>query len=600
MKLKCIHSLESYLANQISVPEEALTIDPELCPPNMKGDITINCYRLAKMLKMSPSKLSASISQFLKRHPEVNDLECVKAFVNITLESEALFRDTLAHPSDIDATTLVPPEKASKLLIEFSAPNTNKPQHLGHIRNNALGMALCSMCRRVGHKVIAVNLINDRGIHICKSMLAYQRFGQNSSPTSDGRKGDHMVGDFYVRFEKELQQQINDLKQKEPEFNDVPNEDLFLKTEIGNAAQKMLQAWEKDDLEVRALWKQLNEWVLAGFDQTYKRMGIKFDHTYFESNTYHTGKDYVLRENRGDKPIFSRNEDGSMQIDLSENGLGKKIVLRSDGTSVYVTQDIGTTILKYEDFQPDRMIWIVGNEQIHHFKVLFAILKKMGFPWADKLLHIPYGMVNLPTGKMKSREGTVVDADDLFDEMHDLAKKATLERCSADGGVPDDLEERARVISMGALKFMLLKVNPKTTISFDPSASIKFEGDTGPYIQYAYARIASILRKNDKDAPPSHPVDWSVLGKPEERVLALRCAMYPAFLLKASDAFDTSIVANYLLSLTKDFNRFYKHHSVLSPPTPELKHARIELCKAVQRIIRDGLQVLTIETLESM
>ena len=599
MNFKCINNLISFLANHFNYDKTEISINPELCPPNMQGDITVNCYRFAKIFNTSPDKLAAIVKEYLLQHPDVESMECIKAFANITLKSDALFRDTLGNPqSEFLTTSLLPVEKCDKLLIEFSAPNTNKPQHLGHVRNNAMGMALCSILRRVGHQVAAVNLVNDRGIHICKSMMAYQRFGIDSSPDKNGKKGDHFVGDYYVQFEKELRYQINNLKNERKELNDVSDEEIFLQTEVGKATQKMLQLWEEGDLGTRSLWQKLNNWVLDGFQQTYRRMGVKFDHIYYESETYRIGRDRILRELNSPEKIFYKKDDGSTEIDLSDSNLGKKIVLRGDGTSVYVTQDIGTTILKYQDFQPDRMIWIVGDEQIYHFKVLFAILKKMGFAWADKLQHIPYGMVTLPTGKMKSREGKVVDADNLFDEMYRLAKSATLDRCDSKAP-PDDLDDRARSISMGALKFMLLKVNPKTTISFDPSASIKFEGDTGPYIQYVYARIASILRKNDDKVQPEL-TDWSALGEPEERSLALHCSMYNSMVVKAAETFDTSVLANYLLMLTKEFNRFYKKHSVLTPSSCKLKTARIELCKRVQLIIKDGLQLLTIETLESM
>ena len=598
MKLKCINDLNSFLTDHFKGMTTECSVSPELCPPNMKGDITVNCYRCAKGFNSTPDDIASVVVDYLAKHPDVESVECIKAFANVTLKADALFRDTLGYfGSEPKDKSLLPADKCRKILVEFSAPNTNKPQHLGHIRNNAMGMALCSILRRVGHHVNAVNLVNDRGIHICKSMVAYQRFGNNTSPEKSGRKGDHLVGDYYVLFEKELRRQINTLKENQQDVKDAPDEELFLLTEIGNTAQTMLRLWEKGDLVTRALWQKLNNWVLDGFERTYKAMGVTFDHTYYESETYRIGKDRILRDIHRGENVFCRHADGSTTIDLSEFGLEKKIVLRSDGTSVYVTQDIGTTILKYEDFKPNTMMWIVGDEQIYHFKVLFAILKKMGFSWADSLLHIPYGMVNLPTGKMKSREGTVVDADDLFDEMHTLAKDATLERC--DSKIPDDLNDRARCIAMGALKFMLLKVNPKTTISFDPSASIKFEGDTGPYIQYVYARIASILRKND-NKDQAKVTDRRALGEAEERSLALHCAMYNTILLRAAETLDTSILANYLLLLTKEFNRFYKKHSVLTPPTPELRRARTEICKNVQQIVKDGLRLLTIEVLESM
>ncbi len=435
--------------------------------------------------------LAAKAGEFLSSHVDVERCEVAKAFLNVTLKPDALMRDTVA--SGIMSRPVLSEGERRRILIEFSAPNTNKPQHLGHVRNNTVGMSTASILKRASHDVIQVNLVNDRGIHICKSMIAYQRFGEGCTPESRGEKGDHLVGDFYVLYNKELNRQIAELKAANPELAGEENEALFLKTEIGQATAKMLQDWEAGDPEVRKLWKTMNEWVFKGFDETYRRMGIHFDKLYLESQTYKLGKDIIARGL--EKGVFTRRQDGAVIIDFHDPSLGTKVVLRSDGTSVYITQDIGTTLLKQQDFSPDQQIWVVGDEQIYHFKVLFAILKALGYPWADRLVHMAYGMVNLPSGKMKSREGTVVDADDLFDEMAELARNATLERVPEGEKQPEDLEHRAAVISMAALKFMLLKVNPRTTITFDPNAAIKFEGDTGPYVLYAYARLSSMLRQ---------------------------------------------------------------------------------------------------------
>ncbi|NLF18668.1 MAG: arginine--tRNA ligase [Lentisphaerae bacterium] len=565
-----------------------------LCPPEFSGDVTINGFLLARPLRRNPVQIAQAVGEFLARHDDVEAVEVVKAFVNVTLKAPALLRDTVADPAGLLAAVALPAERRRRILIEFSAPNTNKPQHLGHVRNNCIGMATAGLLRRVGHQVSRINLVNDRGIHICKSMLAYQRFGQGETPQSLGIKGDHLVGNYYVRFDAEFRRQLEALRKARPDLSERSADDLFLETEIGRAAQDMLVAWERGDAEVRALWETMNGWVFDGFAETYRRLGVEFEHTYLESQTYTLGRD-IIRDGL-ERGVFKRREDGAVVIDFDDAKLGSKVVLRSDGTSVYVTQDIGTTLLKQRDYDPDQQIWVVGDEQIYHFQVLFAILKALGYPWADRLVHMAYGMVNLPSGKMKSREGTVVDADDLVTEMESLARAATLERAGEE--VPADLDERARAIGLAALKFMLLKVSPRTTILFDPQASITFEGDTGPYVLYACARISSVLRK--AGSSPEGAVDWSVLGAPEERSLALRCALFPETVQKAAAELDTAVLAGYLLDLAKDFSRFWRSCPVLSAPTPAERQARLALSVLVRDILQDGLSTLTIQTLESM
>lgn len=592
MKFKFIDRLSASIAEKYGVDAPEIAVD--ICPADFNGDITVSCFPLAKLLRRNPMELAGFVAETLAADADVDAVETVKAFVNVTLKVSALMRDTVADYNALMDEVLLPENERRRVLIEFSAPNTNKPQHLGHVRNNSVGMATASILERAGHKVFRVNLVNDRGVHICKSMIAYQRFGNGVTPESAGKKGDHLVGDFYVAFDKEFRRQLDELREAKPEFKDKDSDELFLETEIGRAAQNMLKAWEDGDSDVRALWSKMNSWVFDGFAETYKRMGIKFEKTYLESQTYMLGKD-IIREGL-DKGVFKKREDGATIIEFDDKSLGTKVVLRSDGTSVYVTQDIGTTLLKQKDFNPDQQIWVVGDEQIRHFKVLFSILQKLGYSWADKLTHMAYGMVNLPSGKMKSREGTVVDADDLFDEMAGLARAATLEK--AGGEVPENLEERAAVISMAALKFMLLKVNPRTTIMFDPQASIKFEGDTGPYVLYAYARISSMLRKAGEEA--FDDADWTLLSDPYEKALALRCARYPEAVHKAARELDSSTIAAYVLDLAKDFSSFYRNCSVLNAATPELRKARLALSSRVRNLLRDGLNTLTIGTLESM
>jgi len=490
----------------------------------------------------------------------------------------------------------IPNDQRKKILVEYSAPNTNKPQHLGHVRNNTIGMSLVSLMSRVGHTMIPVNLVNDRGIHICKSMLAYLLCGNGITPESAGKKGDHLVGDFYVKFNMLLTEEIRQLKMKRPDLADKDSEELFLETELGRTAQQMLRKWEAGDPEVVALWKKMNSWVFDGFRQTYERMGVHFVKTYLESNTYLLGKETVAENLK--KGVFQKREDGAVIVDLGK--LGTKVLLRKDGTSVYITQDLGTTLLKHSEHNPDSMIWVVGDEQILHFQMLFTILKKMGCEWSDKLYHLAYGMVNLPTGKMKSREGTVVDADDLFDEMHNLAKKATLERIHEGEKPPADLEERSEIIGMGALKFMLLKFNPKTTIMFDPQASLKFEGDTGPYVQYVCARINSIARKAQSMNMKCSNIDWSLLDSHEEKELAVTILRYRTAVRSAAEKMDCSVLVAYLLDLAKCFNRFYRDKQILNAENDEIRNARLNLCFAVRDVLTDGLHTLTIEIPEAM
>ncbi len=592
MKFTPIADLEMHLGRHFGAAAPEIVV--ERPPPEMAGDITVNCFRLARSLGANPMAVATVAVDFLRTHAGVTAVTAVKAFVNLSLAREGIFRDAVADQVALLESARLPAAERQRVLIEFSAPNTNKPQHLGHVRNNTIGQATAAILRQAGHAVIPINLVNDRGIHICKSMLAYQRFGQGATPTSTGRKGDHLVGEFYVRFDKELRRQLAELRQAQPELAGRPDEELFAATEIGQAAQQMLVDWEKGVPEVRALWETMNGWVLDGFADTYARMGVQFEHTYLESQTYSLGKDIV--EEGLAKGVFQRRDDGAVFIDLTAEKLDTKIVLRSDGTSVYITQDLGTTLMKQRDWHPDRQIWVVGDEQIHHFKVLFAILKRLGYPWADKLAHMAYGMVNLPSGKMKSREGTVVDADDLFDELEKLARAATLERCEEE---PADLDRRAAVLGLAALKFMLLKVNSKTTILFDPEASVKFEGDTGPYVLYAYARICSMLRKAGDEARTGQ-VDWSTLGTPEEVDLALRCADYGPVVRQAAREMDSSSLANYLLDLAKSFSRFYRECPVLTAASPALRQARLELSLRVQAVLAAGLAALTIETLDSM
>ncbi|MBR2345147.1 MAG: arginine--tRNA ligase [Lentisphaeria bacterium] len=593
--MKFLKELEAHLRGEFAAypVDDVLSLDE--CPAGQQGDFTLNCFRIGKFCG-NPMTAAQKVAEFLQSHPDIEGVTVIKAFVNISVKAAVLHGESAADTDALLARGILPENKRKRVLIEFSAPNTNKPQHLGHVRNNTLGMALGALLKRVGHDVIEINLVNDRGIHICKSMLCYQKVGNGRNPENTGIKGDHLVGDFYVEYNKMLSEEIKALKAARPELADKDSEELFLETEIGRATQKMLLDWEAADPEVRKLWQMMNSWVFAGFDATYKRMGINFDHTYLESETYLLGKDIIA--DGLNKGVFTKREDGATICDLGK--MGKKVVLRSDGTSVYITQDIGTTKRKYDDYLPESMIWVVGDEQNLHFQMLFEIMKRLGFEWAKDLYHLSYGMVNLPNGRMKSREGTVVDADDLFDEMSTLARNACAER-GGDEVSAEELAKRGEIIGLGALKFMLLKFNPKTTITFDPAASLRFEGDTGPYVQYVATRIASIERKAvEKGLKRDGDINWSLLNTQFERELAVKLYFYPSVLQSAAEKRDCSGLVEYLLEVAKAFNRFYRDCPVLSADDPALAAARLALAGAVKKVVTDGLHTLTIGVPEAM
>ena len=581
----------------IALTPEIPPFYPETPPQGMKGDIALNCFKMARFFKDKPENIALKVKTILSSRDEITFAESIKGFVNLEIKPEYLHRTVNSDIEKLIKSAEVPENEKKRIVVEYSAPNTNKPMHLGHVRNNTLGLAVTSLLKKTGHHVFSVNLINDRGIHICKSMIAYQRFGNGETPQSSKMKGDHLVGKYYVRFDQELKKQIEALKVENPVLRDSDDEELFPKTEVGTAAQEMLVKWENNDHETVSLWKKMNSWVIEGFHETYRRMGVSFDKIYLESDTYLLGKDIVAEGLR--KGIFQKRDDGAVFIDLEKEGFGKKVLLRADGTSVYITQDLGTTVEKNKDFSPDSQIWIVGDEQIHHFKILFATLAKLGCKWAGNLFHLAYGMVTLPSGKMKSREGTVVDADDLFDQMFSLAKEACSERYGENP--PADLDERCERIGMGALKFMLLKFNPKTTMLFDPGASLKFEGDTGPYVQYACTRVNSIEKKATAESIPlDSPADWSLLVEKLEKELTVKMFFYPRILGEAAEKLDASILVNYLLDLAKSFSRFYKEFSVLSAENDALRNARLKLCLNTRKILQDGLATLTIKVPEAM
>ena len=571
-------------------------VEIQLTKKDFVGDMTIVIFPMLRQVKGNPQQIGEAIGAHIKQSAPnlVCDFNVIKGFLNLVI-ADSYYINFLNDIKDNPQYGLAAPNSKEALLVEYSSPNTNKPLHLGHIRNNLLGYSVAEILKAAGHKVYKTQIINDRGIHICKSMIAWQRFGNGETPESTGLKGDKLVGNYYVAFDKayktEIEQLIAEGKTKEEAEKQAP---IFL------AAQELLRKWEAGDAEVLALWKKMNSWVYDGFGVTYKNLGVDFDSNYYESNTYLLGKDIV--EQGLAKGVFFKKEDGSVWCDLTADGLDEKLVLRSDGTSVYITQDMGTATQRVKDY-PDvkGMVYTVGNEQDYHFKVLFLILKKLGYDWASKLYHLSYGMVDLPSGKMKSREGTVVDADDLISEMQQTAKEISQELGKLDGYTEEQKEELYRTIGLGALKYYILKVDPKKRILFDPKESIDFQGNTGPFVQYTYARIRSILRKYNEVAT----------GKPQvtnlpselhekEKTLLRSIGQFPAVVQDAADNYSPALVANYVYDLVKDFNSFYQNVSILGEQDPVKLDFRVALCRKISEIIAEAFKMLGMQVPERM
>ena len=554
-----------------------------------EGQITIVTFSFTKISRKSPEQTGTEIGEFLKNEvKEISGFNVIKGFLNISL-SDAYWIDKFYNEILPEDFAIFKPN-GKKVMVEYSSPNTNKPLHLGHVRNNLLGYSVAEILKADGYEVVKANLVNDRGIHICKSMLAWQKFGNGETPESTGEKGDHLVGKYYVLFDKEYKSQIEELKS----FGQT-EEEAKKNAPIIKEAQEMLQQWEAGNEAVISLWKTMNLWVYDGFGKTYKALGVDFDKFYYESDTYLLGKDIV--DEGLAKGVFFKKEDGSVWIDLTADGLDEKLVLRADGTSVYMTQDLGTAQLKYNDFHMDESIYVVGNEQDYHFKVLFLILQKLGKQWATGLYHLSYGMVDLPSGKMKSREGTVVDADDLVDEMNQTAKEQT----EALGKVTEYSEEEKlqlyHTIGMGALKYFLLKVDPKKRLLFDPNESVDFQGHTGPFIQYTHARIRSVLSRTE---PPS-PIKGELISlDPEERDLILTLSQFPETITLAATGHSPAIVANYVYELAKAFNKFYHEKSILQAEDELTKQFRLQLSAASAKVIKKAMRLLGIEVPERM
>lgn len=557
-----------------------------------EGDYTLVAFPLLRLSRKSPEATAAEIGEYLQTHvPEIRSFNVIKGFLNLTLDSsfwQARFAEIVADEHFGEA-----PATGRTVMIEYSSPNTNKPLHLGHIRNNLLGYSVAQILKANGHKVIKANLVNDRGIHICKSMLAWQLYGNGETPESTGMKGDHLVGKYYVEFDKHYKAQIKELMAQGQSEDDAKKNAPIMRD-----AQEMLRKWEAKDPEVYALWEKMNGWVYAGFDVTYKALGVDFDKVYYESRTYLLGKSLVEEGLR--KGVFYRRDDNSVWIDLREDGLDEKLLLRGDGTSVYMTQDLGTAYRRFEDNRLDDMIYVVGNEQNYHFQVLKLVLKKLGYSeWSDHITHLSYGMVELPEGKMKSREGTVVDADDLVADMVSTAREMSAELGKLDGCTDAEADAISTMVGLGALKYFILKVDPKKTMLFDPRESIDFNGNTGPFIQYTHARIRSLLRKAaETDIELQGEVSAEYL--PEEVALVKLLTDYPATVAAAGESFAPSVIGAYVYELAKQFNGYYHDHSILREERADVRRMRLQLAGEVARVIRRGMALLGIDVPERM
>ena len=565
-------------------------ISPSPTKKEFEGNLTVMVFPFLKASHKAPEQTGTEIGEWLVANTDaIEGFNVIKGFLNLSIAAD-FWRDRLEQiAADENFGFREATEESPLVMVEYSSPNTNKPLHLGHVRNNLLGNAVARILKANGNRVVKTNIVNDRGIHICKSMLAWQKWGEGATPESTGKKGDHLIGDFYVAFDKHFRAEVAEIMEREH----IEKEEAEKKSPLMAEAREMLRRWEQGDPEVRRLWEMMNEWVYAGFDETYKRMGVDFDKIYYESNTYLEGKELV--EKGLAEGIFYRKDDGSVWADLTPDGLDHKLLLRADGTSVYMTQDIGTAKLRYLDFPIDRMIYVVGNEQNYHFQVLSLLLDKLGFKWDKDLVHFSYGMVELPEGKMKSREGTVVDADDLMDTMIADASEASADRLKE---LPaEEAADIARMVGLGALKYFLLKVDPRKNMLFNPKESIDFNGNTGPFLQYTYARIRSVLRKagdiNTAEIAKAHPNE-------KEIALIQKLGDFPAVVAEAGNSLSPALIANYCFDLAKEYNQFYHDYSILKESDESVKALRLELSSVVARTLRSAAGLLGIEMPERM
>lgn len=597
-------SIDSIIAEAVAkavkelygVEADAASIQPQTTKKEFEGNLTIVVFPWVKAARKSPEAVGTEIGNWLvDNEPAVDRFNVIKGFLNIVIEP-SFWSSVLSHIAADEKWGITPVTDASPLaMVEYSSPNTNKPLHLGHLRNILLGYSLSQILTACGNRVVKTNIVNDRGIHICKSMLAWQKWGEGATPESTGKKGDHLIGDYYVLFDKHYREQVKELME-----SGLSEDEAKAQAPLILEAREMLRKWEAKDPEVRGLWQKMNEWVYAGFDATYQRMGVGFDKIYYESDTYLEGKELVLKGL--EEGIMERHDDGSVWADLTADGLDNKLLLRADGTSVYMTQDIGTAKLRYRDYPIDKMIYVVGNEQNYHFQVLSILLDRLGFKWGKDLVHFSYGMVNLPNGRMKSREGTVVDADDLMADMVADAKKVIEERGEIkklDGATPEEVDTIAETVGMGALKYFLLKVDPRKNMTFNPEESIDFNGNTGPFIQYTYARIRSVLRKASESGVAT--ADYSAV-KPGEREIALiqRLADFPSTVSEAGRTYSPALIANYAYDLVKEYNQFYHDCTILGETDPAVRSLRLALSATTARTVKTALGLLGINVPERM
>ena len=578
------------------VPEKMVQM--QKTKKEFEGHLTLVVFPFLKMSKKGPEQTAQEIGEYLKANdPAVAAFNVIKGFLNLTIAS-ATWIELLNEIQADEQYGLVQVTDASPLvMIEYSSPNTNKPLHLGHVRNNLLGNALANIVAANGNKVVKTNIVNDRGIHICKSMLAWKKYGNGETPETSGKKGDHLVGDYYVSFDKHYKAEVKELMAKftaQGMSDDEAKAKAEAESPLMQEAREMLVKWEAGDPEVRGLWEMMNNWVYAGFDETYKKMGVSFDKIYYESNTYLEGKEKVMEGL--EKGFFYKKEDGSVWADLTAEGLDHKLLLRGDGTSVYMTQDIGTAKLRFADYPINKMIYVVGNEQNYHFQVLSILLDKLGFEWGKSLVHFSYGMVELPEGKMKSREGTVVDADDLMEEMIATAKETSQELGKLDGLTQEEADDIARIVGLGALKYFILKVDARKNMTFNPKESIDFNGNTGPFIQYTYARIQSVLRKAaESGIVISEQIPAGIELSEKEEGLIQMVADFAAVVKQAGEDYSPSIIANYTYDLVKEYNQFYHDYSILREENEAVKVFRIALSVNVAKVVRLGMNLLGIE-----
>ena len=590
-----VQSVKKAVESLYGQPVDEKTIQMQATRKEFEGDLTLVVFPFVKMSKKKPEETAAEIGdELMKIDSAVAKYNVIKGFLNLSISKSNWVSQLNNMLADDAYGTQKATADSPLFMVEYSSPNTNKPLHLGHIRNNLLGYSLCKILEANGLRVVKTNIVNDRGIHICKSMLAWKLFGNGETPASTGKKGDHLVGDYYVKFDKEYKAQVKDLMAQGKSEEDAKREAPLMVQ-----AQAMLKAWEDGDAEVRKLWNMMNDWVYAGFDETYKRLGVGFDKIYYESQTYLDGKAKV---NEGlANGSFYRRPDGSVWADLTSNGLDEKLLLRADGTSVYMTQDIGTATQRFNQYDINKMIYVVGNEQNYHFQVLSILLDRLGFSWGKDLVHFSYGMVELPEGKMKSREGTVVDADDLMDEMISTAREVSNELGKLDGMSEEDINEIARICGLGALKYFILKVDPRKNMLFNPKESIDFNGNTGPFIQYTHARICSVLRKAAEGnvvLPDALPADLDISEVESNLIQTL--SNFPGVVAQAGKDYSPALIANYVYDLVKQYNSFYHDFSILKEENEQMKQFRLLLSQKVAGVIKTGMGLLGIEVPERM